>query len=313
MIIRQKAFEGAAKMQKVQLHCHTTRSDGKLTPKELLYAYAEEHFDLVAITDHRFYNRENFAPETGIVIIPGMEIDTIFESDDSGLRCFHTLVLGPNDGTNGYAQDERVASTPYNDPEKFRSALDEAHARNNITIYCHPEWSRTPARCFEDLGGYSAMEIWNSTCAVWYEMDTNAAYWNEVIAHGRKWFGVATDDTHSRPELGRGYIMVNAEKNAASVIAAIKEGAFYASCGPVIKDFYLDTDENTVHVETTGAARVWLIRDKQPNLLIGDGTRGDVLHASHHMTSHPNMIRVCVVDANGRRAWTNPLFPGDGQ
>ena len=97
-------------MQKVQLHSHTTRSDGKLSPKELLYAYAEENFDLVAITDHRIYNRKNYAPETGVEIIPGMEIDARFDVTPGGMRHLHTLVLGLDDDANGYAQVERVES-----------------------------------------------------------------------------------------------------------------------------------------------------------------------------------------------------------
>lgn len=295
-------------MQKVQLHSHTTRSDGKLSPKELLYAYAEENFDLVAITDHRIYNRKNYAPETGVEIIPGMEIDARFDVTPGGMRHLHTLVLGLDDDANGYAQDERVESAELDDPMKFQSQLDEAHAKNNMTIYCHPEWSRTPAKYFEDFEGNFAMEIWNSGSAIRHDMDTNAAYWNEVIAYGRKWFGVATDDTHARCTLGHGYVMVNAEKNAASVLNALKEGAFYSSTGPIIKDFYFDTDENTVYVKTTGVSKVWLIRDRQADTLIGDSGAGLVLEASHKMSVHPEMLRVCVVDANGRRAWTNPIF-----
>ncbi|MFN8532373.1 MAG: hypothetical protein U0556_02360 [Dehalococcoidia bacterium] len=37
---------------KVALHAHTVRSDGTLTPNELLRRYAEHGFDVVAITDH---------------------------------------------------------------------------------------------------------------------------------------------------------------------------------------------------------------------------------------------------------------------
>ncbi len=307
MIIRQKAFENAKKMQKVALHCHTTRSDGKLAPQELLHAYAEENYDLVAITDHQKYNRVNYAPETGIVIIPAMEINMQFDKTAGGIRHLHTIVLGPDDDTNGIAHDEFVAGPDITDLSVFQDLLDEMHKKNNMTIYCHPEWSRTPAKYFQDFKGNFAMEIWNSGSAYAHDMDTNAAYWNEVIAYGNRLFGVATDDAHGRGTLGRGWVMVNAEKNVKSVLAALNEGAFYSSCGPIIKDFYFDTDTNTVHVETTGAAKVWLIRDRQANTLMGQST-GASLSASYKMSVQPEMMRVCVVDAFGRRAWTNPIY-----
>ena len=64
-MIRQSAFENTGnKMLKGGLHCHTTRSDGQNEPGELLRDYANKGYDFVAITDHRKYSFENFAPET---------------------------------------------------------------------------------------------------------------------------------------------------------------------------------------------------------------------------------------------------------
>ena len=37
---------------KVDLHAHTTRSDGENTPEEMIARYEELGFDAVAITDH---------------------------------------------------------------------------------------------------------------------------------------------------------------------------------------------------------------------------------------------------------------------
>lgn len=308
MIIRQKAFENAEKMQKVQLHCHSTRSDGKLPPEEVFKKYAEKNFDLVALTDHRKYNRVNYAPETGIVAIPAMEINVQFDYNAGGTRHFHTLVLGPDDETNGYAHDDTVDGPDIEDYTTFQTRLDEAHAKNNLTIYCHPEWSRTPAKYFQDFKGNVAMEIWNSGSAYHFDSDTNAAYWNEVMATGNKLFGVATDDAHDESYLGRGWVMTNSKKEVKDTLRALKEGAFYSSCGPVIRDFYFDTDTNTVHVETDGVAQVWVIRDRQANTLAADSSKNSVTKASYKMSVSPEMIRICVVDRDGRRAWTNPIF-----
>ena len=74
MIIRQQAFTGGNdKFLKGGLHCHTTRSDGQLPPEEVIRLHAENGYDFLALTDHRFYNYTNFAPETNVLIVPGME------------------------------------------------------------------------------------------------------------------------------------------------------------------------------------------------------------------------------------------------
>ena len=40
---------------KANLHCHTTHSDGKLTPSQTREAYQAQGYSVVAFTDHRRY------------------------------------------------------------------------------------------------------------------------------------------------------------------------------------------------------------------------------------------------------------------
>ena len=51
---RQAAFIDSRKLLKGALHCHTTRSDGRGTPEEVLRKHAEHGYDFVALTDHRY-------------------------------------------------------------------------------------------------------------------------------------------------------------------------------------------------------------------------------------------------------------------
>ena len=69
-------------MLKGGLHCHTTRTDGEGTPEEVIRLHKDNGYDFLAITDHRLYNYKNFAPDTGITIIPGVEFDNIFYNED---------------------------------------------------------------------------------------------------------------------------------------------------------------------------------------------------------------------------------------
>ena len=92
--------------------------------------YADHGYDFLAHTDHRRYNRTNHLPETGLTVIPGMEIDfgsiTEGEPDDGGFRTMHTVVSGPDDETNGYADEAVFTYHDTADQTGFQKHLDEA-------------------------------------------------------------------------------------------------------------------------------------------------------------------------------------------
>lgn len=300
-MIRQSAFSGGKKMLKGGLHCHTTRSDGKCTPEETMKIHADNGYDFLAVTDHRQYNYKNFAPETGITIIPGMEIDGTFDRE-IGFRTYHTVCLGPDDETNGFEQDEKFVCENVKTQEDFQKYLDKVHAKNNMTFYCHPEWSGTPTRYFENLKGNFAMEIWNSGCVIENYMDTNAAYWDELLGSGKKLWGVAVDDGHQSHHHCKGWVMVNADNDVKSILTALGEGSFYSSCGPVIKDFYVDNDR--VYIDTEGECeKIWFCADAHPSKQFENTD-----HAEADLKGDYVYVRAVVIDKEGRRAWTNPIY-----
>ena len=102
---QQQAFAGSEKMLKGGLHCHTTRSDGAVAPDEVIRLHYENGYDFLALTDHRFYNYTNFAPEVPLTIIPGMEMDRNIE-DDRPIHTFHSVWLGREKPNNPYEQDQ---------------------------------------------------------------------------------------------------------------------------------------------------------------------------------------------------------------
>ena len=300
-MIRQSAFTGENKLLKGGIHCHTTRSDGPVSAEETIRIHAQQNYDFLAITDHRKYNFENTAPDTDVLIIPGMEIDATFDRE-IGFRTYHTVCLGPDDETNGFTQDEEFFCKDVKTQEDFQKYLDIVHAKNNITFYCHPEWSGTPPRYFDKLKGFFAMEIWNSGGADENFMDTNALYWDDMLGMGHKLWGVAVDDGHQVHHHGVGWVMVNAEKDVKSILRALTEGSFYSSCGPVIKDFYVDNDR--VYIDTEGEVeKIWFCADAHPNKQF---TNTD--HAEADLRDDYVYVRAVVMDKEGRRAWTNPIY-----
>ncbi len=307
---RQQAFINKDnKFLKGGLHCHTTISDGDGDPAEVIRLHKSEGYDFLALTDHRKYNCKNYAEDVDITIIPGMEIDNTFERG-KGFRCFHEVVIGPDDETNGYKHGETFPRGNADNQEEFQAYLDDAHAKNNLTIYCHPQWSSTPTRYFKKLKGNFAMEIWNTGCAIECNMDTdNGMIWDELLGQGQKIYAVATDDGHPVYQHCKGWVMVNAENNVKSILKALENGEFYSSCGPVIRDFYVD-DEGKAHVECSECKEVVFCCDMQPSRKVVAGEE-PVTDAVYDRRDDYRYIRAYVEDFEGKRAWTNPIFLED--
>ncbi|MBE6897207.1 MAG: hypothetical protein E7477_08965, partial [Ruminococcaceae bacterium] len=58
---------------KLNLHTHTTVSDGSKSPEESARMYKEAGYDAIAITDHWKYGEKNVID--GLYILPGIEYD----------------------------------------------------------------------------------------------------------------------------------------------------------------------------------------------------------------------------------------------
>jgi len=82
-------------MAQVDLHTHTTFSDGELSPRQLILRAAQNGVETLSITDHdslEAYSDQlyTYAHEQGVSLIPGVEISTI---DSDGTRA-HILGYG---------------------------------------------------------------------------------------------------------------------------------------------------------------------------------------------------------------------------
>jgi hypothetical protein len=71
---------------RLDLHVHTTSSDGTLSPADTIAAAAERGVTLIAITDHDttdgIAEAQAAAPGAGVILIPGIELSADSESQD---------------------------------------------------------------------------------------------------------------------------------------------------------------------------------------------------------------------------------------
>lgn len=87
----------------IDLHMHTTFSDGSISPEELVAMALEQGLEAVAITDHD--NTQSYllaveaAKDTGMEIIPGIEINTWWKGHEVHILGYY---IDPN---NDYLQE----------------------------------------------------------------------------------------------------------------------------------------------------------------------------------------------------------------
>ena len=102
---------------------------------------------------------------------------------------------------------------------------------------------------------------------------------------------------------------MNAENNVSAILDALKNGAFYASCGPEIYDFYVEN--GVAHVKCSpAAAEVQFRHLERAPYRMTKPAEGETAatEAEIKVNMNTGYIRAVVTDAEGRRAWTNPIF-----
>lgn len=81
----------------VDLHVHSTESDGTLSPEEVVYAAKEAGLSAIALTDHDTCSgvekAQAAAKEAGIELIPGIELSTSYTLPDRTEQEIHVVGL----------------------------------------------------------------------------------------------------------------------------------------------------------------------------------------------------------------------------
>jgi len=228
--------------RKAQLHCHTTESDGRLRPRDLLGMYRDAGYAFVCITDHNHLTRCNDLNDQHFQAIDGTE-DTVS----------HFLpLLGPHMGRLFVDAPLRAGSP--------QERIDRTLADGGIVSLCHPSWNGNlwtgawKEQTLVSLRGFQLLEVWNPHS----RSGEDTRMWGAVLrARGpaAPVWGVAVDDCHSKKQFNRGWISVKVpEISAAALRGALLGGAFYASTG-ASGDFSAVGQTITVRLEDRGHIR----------------------------------------------------------
>ena len=306
-MIRQSAFAAPGRFWRGNLHTHSTRSDGVLPPEEVCRRYRAEGYDFMALTDHFVgaygYPIVDTAPfrAEGFTTLPGAELHSGAMANG---ELWHILAVGlPADFAPSDSPDFHPKPGQESGPEIAARAV-EAGA---FVAVAHPQWSGLTLADARSIEAAHAVEIYNHGCAMGCDRPDGAAIADLLLAEGRRLTLIATDDAHfSEPDHFGGWTMVKAERNEPeALLDALKRGDFYSSQGPELRDVRIEGDR--VVVECSAVVSV---------VALGHGTAAKAVHG-HSLTraevplarlNNSPWVRVSVIDAAGKRAWSNPIW-----
>ena len=281
------------------LHTHSTRSDGRLEPDAVVAAYRARGYDFLVLSEH-------FLPEYDYPVI-----DTR-PWRDGGFTTIHGAELHAPALENGSPWHILAVGLPLDfaptEPGETGSELAaRAAAAGAFVGLAHPHWYGLTLEDALSVEAAHAVEIYNTGCEVevdrghgWHLADT-------LLARGRRPLAYAADDAHflGLPDAFGGWVQVRAERlDPDSLLAALKAGHFYSSQGPELRD--VRVDGNRLHVACSPASAVIATGPGHTN----SARYGEAIE-SCTLSLEPFGGRYCrltVLDRDGKRAWTNPIW-----
>lgn len=277
-------------------HIHSMASDGGKGFPDIADLYASAGYDFLFRTDHWVASDTRADRDAyPLLWLDGIELDG---HDHTG-SYFHVVCLGRVEGMNR--------------DDGFEASLKSARAQGAITVLAHPHWSgNTLEDCLR--WDFEGVEVYNHVCHWLNGKSGGQVHWDAALMQTPDSLALAVDDAHLKPEhmgWNGGWIVVNVnDRTPEAILAAIRQGNFYSSCGPALKSIVID-DHGQLVVQTSPV---------QFARLVGPGGRG--LRLGSFGSAPLETLRFSVPDdwqyayldveaPDGRRAWTNNLFRKD--
>ncbi len=288
-------FSDSQPFFKANFHCHTTNSDGRLSPDECVKFYKDSGYDILAVTDHRTVTPPPAQAAGRPLLIPGIEIDYLLPG-----QWVHVLGIG---------MDESIGRH-WNRGGTPQEGIDLIRKLGGVAILAHPAWSLNTPAFISSLAGLSGVEIWNSvsTLPLNGERADSSTLLDVTWASGGQLLPVyANDDSHGYTfEAGVAATMVQAEElSVPAVMDALRSVRFYATTGPQIRRIEYDRGRE-VRVRCTPASAVVFYSDcpwAAGRVVTGEG----ITEAAYLVQKNDSFVRVEIRGEDGRKAWSAPI------
>lgn len=325
---------------KANLHCHTTNSDGKLSPEEVKSAYMKQGYSVIAYTDHDILLDRSSLCEENFLALNGYELEVneyIPNATFKHLKCCHMcfIALTPENlnqalyhreyylfgnAPNFRSQLKFDESLPDFErvytPECISEMMKTGRDSGFFVTYNHPVWSMETLNEYGNYNHMHAMEIVNNSCFVSGYNDYNEKIYDEMLLAGKKIFCTATDDNHNahpfeskKCDSFGGFTMIKAPKLEYTAITdALLNGDFYASQGPEICELWYE--DGKIHVTCKGVESIRLNAGVRRTEIVY-AENEPLTRASFNVYEDDIYVRITLTDKEGKHANTNAYFVED--
>lgn len=331
---------------KANLHCHSTVSDGELTPMQIKALYQSMGYSIVAFTDHDILvNHQDLTDEQFLalngyedaIVRGGPEMGVpVGESSDYYHRktCHFCLIAlepdnlkqacwGKGKWNHPYVKAHPEEFVQYEADEDYQKAysaecvsdmMKRGRESGFFVTYNHPTWSGENYQEYMKYHYMHAMEIANYISQRDGVDEYNPRVYEDMLRGGERIYCIAADDNHNHygtdPEggdSGGAWTMIKVESlDYRTVTKALEAGDFYASQGPEIHELWVE--DGIVHVKTSDAVMIsFAYEDRRVDVTRAEkGKR--INEASAKLNPYCGYVRVTVKDSNGRFANSNAYY-----
>ncbi|WP_394890167.1 CehA/McbA family metallohydrolase [Mesorhizobium sp. AaZ16] len=281
------------------LHTHSDRSDGKLSPEQVIATYRDAGYDFLAITDHflavfewplvdtRSFQSERFTTLLGAELhAPRTEMSDIWHIVAVGLP-LDFAPAGPDEDGPALARRARAAGA--------------------FIGIAHPAWYSLSITDAETLDAAHAVEIYNHGCHLMHDKGEGGYLLDGMLDKGHRLSTYACDDAHFKcPDFGGGWIELKANANEPeTILNALKDGHFYSTQGPRIDEIAIAADAVEV---VCSAAKGVLVAGQGYLSAYHFGTGLTRVSLPLESLAESPWLRVVIFGEDGKRAWSNPIW-----
>ncbi len=262
---------------KANLHTHTTASDGKYHPHQIVDRYRQLGYTILAITDHDYQNlnknRITYPWERFSEMLNSKGETGLYENRFPGKMGM--LAIGGNE----LSEHHHIGSylCDFEGSKEVEHSLKAITDRNGIAIIFHPgryrrsyplEWYLDLFKKFQVLAG---IEVYNQG----NRYPEDRTMWDTVLIKlmpERPVWGFSNDDAHTSAHIGRNWNIFLIQKlSETDFREAMKKGKFYFGYSPdaaegkfaVIKSITVDKRKGTITIEASDCERIeWISKGK---------------------------------------------------
>ena len=320
---------------KANMHCHTTCSDGKLTPEEIKRIYKEQGYSIVAFTDHEHVIDQSHLTNESFLALVGCEaaikeIPTESTLTNQQMKVCHLnfFALNPkNPITPCYnsvadhfvTKDAEGKFTPDGEYDRLYThkgisdMIKRAHDMGYLVAYNHPSWSLENSFDYLGYAGIDFVEIYNTGCVKEGHTDDERVF-EDLLLSGRRVFCIAGDDNHNKKPLDSpasdsfgGYIMINEEKlEYSAIMKALWQGRFYVSTGAEIHS--VTRDESSVTIKTSSASSIHMrTGGRRCESAFGEAD-SPLTEATFTLRREDKFFRFKVIGSDGKIAYSQAYY-----